>query len=85
VIGICQQGVVYTAKKGKIAEHGGDAPADRNVPILVAVPGVDHGRTLDRPVQTTQLAPTILDLLGLDPDDLAAVRAQHTQVLPGLT
>jgi hypothetical protein len=84
VIGIAQQGVVYTAKKGKIAEHGGDAPADRDVPILVAAPGVDHGRQVDRSVETTQIAPTILALLGLDPDDLSAVRAEHTQVLPGL-
>jgi hypothetical protein len=84
VIGIAQQGVVYTAKKGKIAEHGGDAPADRDVPILVSAPGLDHGRQADRPVLTTQIAPTILALLGLDPDELAAVRAEHTQVLPGL-
>src|SRR5256714_1482158 len=84
LIGIAQHGVVYTGKKGKIAEHGGDAPADRDVPILVAAPGVNHGRQVDRPVQTTQIAPTILALLGLDPADLSAVRAEHTQVLPGL-
>ena len=84
VIGIAQHGVVYTAKKGKIAEHGGDAPADRDVPIVVAAPGVDHGRTVDRPVQTAQIAPTILVLLGLDADALTAVRAEHTTVLPGL-
>jgi hypothetical protein len=84
LIGIAQHGVVYTGKKGKIAEHGGDAPADREVPILVAAPGTHHGRTIDRPVQTAQIAPTILALLGLDPDDLSAVRAEHTRVLPGL-
>ncbi len=84
LIGVAQQGVVYTGKKGKIAEHGGDAPADRDVPILVSAPGIDHGRTVDRPVETTQIAPTILALLGLDPDALSAVRAEHTQVLPGL-
>ena len=84
LIGIAQSGVVYTAKKGKIAEHGGDAPADRNVPILVAGPRIDHGQRVDRPVETTQIAPTILRLLGLDPADLSAVRAEHTAVLPGL-
>jgi hypothetical protein len=36
------------------------------------------------PVETTQIAPTILRLLGLDPDDLQAVRIEHTRVLPGL-
>ncbi len=84
IIGVAQQGVVYTGKKGKIAEHGGDAPADRDVPILVAGAGVDGRGTVDRPVLTTQIAPSILRLLGLDPDELRAVRAEHTQVLPGL-
>jgi hypothetical protein len=84
LIGIAQQGVVYTGGKGKIAEHGGDAPADRDVPILVAGAGVDRPDTVDRPVLTTQIAPTILHLLGLDPAELQAVRAEHTQILPGL-
>jgi hypothetical protein len=35
-------------------------------------------------VGTTQIAPTILTLLGLSPDDLQAVQIEHTQVLPGL-
>ena len=61
----------------------GDAPADRDVPILVAAPGLS-GRTVGAPVETTQVAPTILTLLGLDPGDLAAVRAEHTRTLPGL-
>ena len=33
---------------------------------------------------TPQIAPTILRLLGLDPDALQAVRIEGTQVLPGL-
>jgi hypothetical protein len=33
-------------------------------------------------VQTTQIAPTILTLLGLDPHALQAVRTEHTEVLP---
>jgi hypothetical protein len=33
-------------------------------------------------VETTQIAPTILHLLGLDPNALQAVRTDHTQVLP---
>jgi hypothetical protein len=84
LVGIAQQGVVYTGGKGKIAEHGGDAPADRDVPILVAGAGVDRAATVDRPVLTTQIAPTILHLLGLDPRELQAVRAEHTEILPGL-
>ena len=43
VIGIAQYGVVYTSHKSKIAEHGGDHPEDRNVPIVVAWPGATSG------------------------------------------
>jgi hypothetical protein len=35
-------------------------------------------------VETRQVAPTILALLGLDPNQLDAVRQQGTRVLPGL-
>jgi Type I phosphodiesterase / nucleotide pyrophosphatase len=84
VIGIVQHGVVYTGGKAKIAEHGGDDRQDRNVPILVDGPGLSDGRAVKTPVETTQIAPTILRLLGLHPDELRAVRIEHTQVLPGL-
>ena len=84
IIGIAQHGVVYTGGKAKIAEHGGDDLQDRNVPILVTVPGLRDGRVFDAPVETTQIAPTILALLGLNPRALDAVRIEHTQVLPGL-
>src|SRR5262249_34530264 len=36
LIGVCQYGVVYTGKKAKIAEHGGDNAQDRDVPIVVS-------------------------------------------------
>jgi hypothetical protein len=42
------------------------------------------GRTIGVPVETTQIAPTILRLLGLNPYELQAVQIEHTQVLPGL-
>jgi len=35
-------------------------------------------------VETTQIAPTILRLLGLDPSKLNAVQIEGTQVLPGI-
>jgi hypothetical protein len=84
ITGIVQYGVVYTGGKGKIAEHGGDAPQDRDVPILVVVPGLKNGRVIGAPVETTQIAPTILSLLGLNPKDLQAVRIEGTKVLPSL-
>jgi hypothetical protein len=83
LIGIAAPGTVYTGKKSKIAEHGGDTPADRHVPIVVSGPGTAGGHVVGGPVETTQIAPTILRLLGLDPGELAAVRAQHTPALPG--
>jgi Type I phosphodiesterase / nucleotide pyrophosphatase len=84
VFGIVQHGVVYTGGKAKIAEHGGAGFQDRNVPILVVLPGLRHGRTVRGEVETTQIAPTILTLLGLNPDALQAVRIEHTRVLPDL-
>ncbi|MDQ2814123.1 MAG: alkaline phosphatase family protein [Actinomycetota bacterium] len=84
IIGIVQHGVVYTGGKAKIAEHGGDDIQDRNVPILISLPGLHRGRVIDDSVETTQIAPTILDLLGFRPSSLDAVRIEHTQVLPGI-
>jgi hypothetical protein len=81
VIGIAQYGVVYTGGTSKIAEHGGDHPEDRNVPILVAWRGATGGTAVTAPVETTQIAPTILELLGLDPDELHAVHIEGTQPL----
>jgi len=81
VIGLAQYGVVYTGHKAKIAEHGGDHPEDRNVPILVSCPGAAGGTAVTKPVETTQIAPTILKLLGLNPAELQAVRIEGTQPL----
>jgi hypothetical protein len=39
---------------------------------------------VDSSVETTQVAPTILSLLGLNPGALTAVQVEGTQVLPGL-
>jgi hypothetical protein len=81
VIGLAQYGVVYTGHKAKIAEHGGDHTEDRNVPILVSWPGAPGGTAVTTPVETTQIAPTILKLLGLNPSELQAVRREGTQPL----
>jgi hypothetical protein len=81
VIGISQYGVVYTGHKAKIAEHGGNHLEDRNVPILVTWPGAPGNTAVTRPVETTQIAPTILKLLGLNPQELQAVRLEGTPAL----
>jgi hypothetical protein len=81
--GVVQVGVVYTGGS-KIAEHGGANPADRDVPIVVYAPGAVEPGAHDSRVETTQIAPTILDLLGLDPNALQAVQSEGTPVLPGI-
>jgi hypothetical protein len=85
LVGIAQHGVVYTGGVKKIAEHGGDAPEDRDVALVVSGAGVAHHRTVDARVQTTQIAPSILELLDLNPHDLQAVRIEHTEILPSLS
>ncbi|MEA2633780.1 MAG: hypothetical protein QOH92_547 [Chloroflexota bacterium] len=82
LIGIAQYGTVFTGKKGKIAEHGGNNPQDRDVPILVAGGPVEGGDVVNTWVETTQIAPTIIRLLGLNPNDLKAVQIEHTRALP---
>jgi hypothetical protein len=81
LVGISQYGVVYTGKKGKIAEHGGDHPEDRNVPIVISGPGIDPGGFVTAPVETTQIAPTILQLLGINPSELHSVASEGTASL----
>jgi hypothetical protein len=77
-------GVIYTGKKKKVSEHGGFAHDDTNVIMLLANPDF-RSKTIDTPVQTADVAPTILKALGLDPHSLQAVRIEHTPVLPGLS
>jgi len=76
-------GVVYTGSKKKQAEHGGFAHDDTNVILLVSKPSF-RARTVTSFVETTQVAPTILKALGLDPDELDAVQIEGTPALPGL-
>jgi hypothetical protein len=81
IFGTAQYGVVYTGKKGKIAEHGGVNPQDRDVPLLVTGGAIGEHQVQDGRVDTTQIAPTILKLLGLDPMALRSVQLEHTRAL----
>jgi hypothetical protein len=83
VLAISQVGTIYTTGS-KLAEHGGDNPADRDVPLIVYAPGAVQAGRSSRRVETTQVAPTVLKLLGLDPSELQAVQKEHTRVLPGV-
>jgi hypothetical protein len=81
LFGIAQYGVVYTGGQSKIAEHGGANPQDRDVPLVVSGGPVDHHAVDSQTVETTQIAPTILSLLGLDPGALEAVEIEGTEAL----
>ncbi|SAK66424.1 type I phosphodiesterase/nucleotide pyrophosphatase [Caballeronia arationis] len=75
--------VIYTSSKSKDAEHGGNAPDDSHLGLLVAYPGLKSA-TNATTVSTTQVAPTILKSLNVNPGLLQSVAAEGTQVLPGL-
>lgn len=76
-------GVIYSGSSKKIAEHGGGTVDDTNVALIVSLSGL-KATTMSGTVKTTQVAPTILKALGLDPTQLQAVQKEGTAVLPGL-
>jgi hypothetical protein len=47
--------------------------------LLLSNPGFEL-KTITTPVETLQIAPTILKALGLDPNQLQAVQKEDTQV-----
>jgi hypothetical protein len=63
------------------AEHGGFGENETHVPLLISNPGWT-GSSLTCTVSTRQIAPTVLKLLGLDPNALQAVQIEGTAVLP---
>lgn len=77
-------GVTYSGSTKKLAEHGGFSHDDTNVMLLVSMPGL-QAQTVTSPVETAQVAPTILQALGLNPSSLEAVQQEGTQVLPGVS
>lgn len=76
-------GIIYTGSSKKQEEHGGFAHDDTNVMMLLSNPSFSP-TLLSTPVETMQVAPTILSALGLDPNALVGVRSEGTQVLPGV-
>ena len=73
-------GVTFSGSTKKLAEHGGFAHDDTNVILLWSNPRLT-ARTVTSPVETMQVAPTILAALGLDPNALQSVQQEGTQVL----
>jgi arylsulfatase A-like enzyme len=81
IIVVPNVGVTYSGSHAKQEEHGGFAHDDTNVMLLLSLPGFSP-RTVHAEVGTAQVAPTILEALGLNPEALLAVRVEGTGVLP---
>ena len=75
-------GVTYSGSSKKLAEHGGFAHDDTNVMMLLSNPALS-ATTFTTPVQTMEVAPTILSALGLNPNALQSVQQEGTKTLPG--
>ncbi|KAF9201854.1 hypothetical protein BGZ49_007935 [Haplosporangium sp. Z 27] len=77
-------GTLFSLSKAKVAEHGGFNEDDVHVALLVSSPHLKSlkKKTIDTPVKTAQIAPTILKLLGLNPNELDAVKLEGTAALP---
>jgi hypothetical protein len=76
-------GVTYSGSHAKQEEHGGFSHDDTNVVLLLSNPRFD-AKTVKAAVGTAQVAPTILQTLGIDPRALDAVRKEGTGVLPAV-
>ena len=76
-------GTTYTHSSAKNAEHGGFSFGDTNVGLIVSNPSL-KASVVKTPAITSQVAPTILHALGLDPQTLRSVRVEKTDVLPAL-
>jgi hypothetical protein len=74
-------GVTYSGSGKKLAEHGGFSHDDTNVILIVSSPSIASA-TVTAPVTTMEIAPTVLQLLGLNPGALQAVQLEGTPVLP---
>ena len=76
-------GTVYTGSTAKNAEHGGFSFGDTNVGLIVSLPSFPAS-VVKTPVATSQVAPSILHELGIDPQSLHSVQTEKTELLPGL-
>jgi hypothetical protein len=76
-------GTTYTGSSKKNAEHGGFSFGDTNVGLIVSNAAL-RARVVKTPVATSQVAPSILKALHIDPNELQAVRREGTDILPFL-
>ena len=75
-----QTRVIFTGGT-KLAEHGGFNEDDVHTALLVSIPGLPPA-SVSTATTNQQVPGTILEALGLDPNELEAVRLEQIHTLP---
>jgi Type I phosphodiesterase / nucleotide pyrophosphatase len=73
-------GVIFTGGS-KLAEHGGFNEDDVHTALLLSLPELQHA-VMKTPTTNQQVAATIVQALGIDPDELRAVQLEQIHTLP---
>jgi hypothetical protein len=81
IILVPEPGTVYTTSLTKIADHGGFGEDDVHVALLVSHMSL-RSKTISVPVETRQIACTILKALELSCKDLTSQRVEPSKFLP---
>ena len=76
-------GVIYVEPDDGFIEERGGTDEDTHVALLVSFPSF-LPLEIKSPVRTAQIAPAILEQLGLNPKSLEAVVKEMTPTVPGL-
>jgi len=81
IILVPEPGTVYTTSGTKIADHGGFGDDDVHVALLVSQTSLPN-KTINDPVETRQIACTILKALALSCDALTSQQVEPSKFLP---
>src|SRR5207247_1682172 len=81
IILVPEPGTVYTTSATKIADHGGFGDEDVHVALLVSKTSLPN-KTITDPVETRQIACTILKSLALECDGLLSEQVEPSKFLP---
>ena len=81
IIVVPEPGTVYTTSATKIADHGGFGEDDVHVALLVSQTSLPT-KTINDPVETRQIACTILKALALSCDALTSQQVEPSKFLP---
>jgi hypothetical protein len=77
-----ETGVIFTGGS-KLSEHGGANEDDLHTALLVSNPQL-NAKSISYAVSNQQVAATIVKVLGINPDELDAVRREQIHFLPFL-